>query len=601
MKEKEKEEESLQFHLQNIKKFVDAIRSFQISSNDYKKKNQNHDNSPKKDFFDELYRYMETSNVTFTKLEKDIHVDQEKHSQTTFILECFIKPTLQSLIDNFKQIDNLSKNAKDNKPHYEGGNSNDPLKKKKKKRPPPPAGLLSIAQYTDIACLMEYFLYFIIYPYYHQYSHVFSISIPVRIQQLLPKSLRGRMTPGIYLFIPLFSKNIKKEFIKSSPNDDLHKLQTSIHIFASIITQSRFRPMLLPRHLSDLYSLILLYNHFIDIQTHTCDKQIIYPNQISMENYFAPHIEGTIVAKALQSLLYSTNTHSQNTAKTNITTATKTNNRSNSAHSKQNNQNRPLWLRSKVTYWLNRLALIDLSSILYVFVHAAHYLPGATVPTAALHLSRALMNHKPSRKKVNQNTNDAITSTISKQIWNQLIYTICIRNDDNAINKSTNTNKNQHEIIKNHENNIEMCARLVIVSMIPLLSCPKSNIHSILFLPQTPNPSLPASIDPKIPPFIGIQRLKHLLPVLPPPPFRNHFCYLLLKHDILDILMEYIAHVWNDVAHVIEKREVLFVMKLILEYFMENHDQISNADTKETPESVMKKSVIYLVRLNHVI
>ena len=254
------------------------------------------------------------------------------------------------------------------------------------------------------------------------------------------------------------------------------------------------------------------------------------------------------------------------------------------------------WLRPKVTYWLNRLASNDLPSILYIFVHAAHYLPGATVPTAALHLARALIRRVKHKLRLGKGTSSSSNSAMGfmsimpKPVWKQLVYTL--------------TNYDNDESNANRENNIEMAGRLVTVSLLPLLSSPGPYIRDILCLPmelpvhpqQNQTRQLELWSAQEYPQQIGIQRLKLLLEVLPPPPFRNHFCQLLLKHEVLDILIKYAVKIWPGVANFIEKKEVLDVVENILNFFIEGYS--CNKDTDNNETFAVKQAVVYLVRMN---
>ena len=596
------EERGLQITLQRIKTFIDAFRSYQ--SKDYMKSDDNDDYYDNKEYPDDpfvpIFHHLHTKNVHFWKSSSIIQTTTCTSGCSVKYLEILkeaIVPLLQSLNSTLKRIDQLSisqqqqqqkQQQQQQQSTSQPQGSND-IKKSKRRKPTAPPGMLSIAQYTDIACLLEYFLYFLIYPFHHLYN-ILPFPIPIRVQKLLPKSLRGRMAPGALQLLPFFplpmqtqTQSEKLSDEHSSPGAstmDISLLQSSIFLFADTITQSRFRPMLLPRHLSDLYALIFLHNHIFSTKS-TSRKESI-SSSISLEPYFTPMIEGTIVAKSLQSLLYTTNNNPKPSSS------------SSSPQITSKALNRPLWLRSKVTYWLNRLATMDLPSILYVFVHAAHYLPGATVTTAALHLARALLirekriEHHPARMNHNE-----YETFISPLVWKQLIWSLESSSSSSSSSGSIGTSNGGNT---NEENNIEMSGRLVMISLLPLLSSPQSYIQDILLFPENLTSSqqqqIPKNMPRKKPERIGIQRLKHLLPVLPPPPYRNHVCEIFLKHGTLDMLISYAVSIWSGIGNVMDKKEVVHVIKALLEYFME--------DGKVNGEKAVKQSVVYLVRLYYI-
>lgn len=219
-------------------------------------------------------------------------------------------------------------------------------------KPAPPAGMLSIQNYTDIACFLEFVVLTNILPYLD--ANVM-ISARDRIQYHLPKSLAGRIPRAALAW------NLDQDDNLSHAEKSFELLLTATTI-SSLVVLDRFKPMLLPRHLPDLYAAVFQAMEWNDNQSQSgCEIENLYQTlglrHPSMLNPF-------IQAKAFQAILLK---------------GTKT----------------PGWLRQRISPLLSQLACTDLASIIQVFC------PVQEAATASQRLGRAL-GGTPSKKALVQ-------------------------------------------------------------------------------------------------------------------------------------------------------------------------------------------------------
>ena len=201
------------------------------------------------------------------------------------ILYQIIFPLLKSLEECYEVLDNLPTEAES----Y--SNSSDKRKKNKKNKAPPPLGMLSLIDYTNVACLLEFAISISLVPcleYPDIYLPPLSKSSSTDMQmhnitskttiisqkrnQSLPKSLAGRISkPALTWGTTCMAEHhnlLCDNRLLSSCNNKTTTLQL-YHIYnifqsynefvtlaclvGKLLLLDRFRPMLLPRHLSDVY------------------------------------------------------------------------------------------------------------------------------------------------------------------------------------------------------------------------------------------------------------------------------------------------------------------------------------------------------------
>ena len=223
------------------------------------------------------------------------------------------------------------------------------------KPPPPPRGMLSLRNYTDIACWVELTVCWSILPLLE--PNVLR-SMPERMRYQLPKSLAGRIPrQSLSAFTTTTTRT-------TSTRKRAVELNATARIMGSLVWLDRFRPMLLPRHVTDLYASLLQAEQYDDsmfLTTSPIYARLLLPAADDTINdttttTTTPTLDPVLQAKAYQSLLL-------------------------------HGTRAPLWLRQRASQLLADLARRNLPCILQVFVHAA---PAPHRSAAGLRLARAL-------------------------------------------------------------------------------------------------------------------------------------------------------------------------------------------------------------------
>lgn len=245
-------------------------------------------------------------------------------------------------------------------------------------KPPPPPGLLSIQNYTDIAVFMEFSVCTSILPLLQR--NVLPCAQD-RARYSLPKSLAGRIPRSSLLWGCAVIQHM-------TMSETILELRTTAATIARVVTLDRFRPMLLPRHVVDLYAAIfqadaleqqwkrqtakkvaaneLVPSHYNDV------LQLIIPEKSSSSKKSTTTlVDPFMQARAYQTLL------SRGTAA-------------------------PLWLRQRVSTLLNHLACRDIGAIVHAFVRSA----GEHMTSASFRLARALTSE----------SNDAYLGGLCRQL-----------------------------------------------------------------------------------------------------------------------------------------------------------------------------------------
>jgi len=236
-----------------------------------------------------------------------------------------------------------------------------------------PPGLLSLSDYTDIGCLLEFLVTTSILPNLEPY-----ILYPAEKRiRTLPKALQGRMPSRAYLW----GTSVAVE--PSPPNQEelaAHELRLVGLTMAKLCTTARFQPMFLLRHMADICA--ALHQSFHSFQTVIGDEQ---QQQLFWK---LPSMDDEWELQFLNQLGFSSSL-----------VVSKTNSRildpifSIKAYQSLlsfGSKNAPYWLRCQVSRQLASVARTDLDAILYVFVHVADSLPGADRTAAATRLAYTL-------------------------------------------------------------------------------------------------------------------------------------------------------------------------------------------------------------------
>jgi len=302
-------------------------------------------------------------------------------------------------------------------------NNNTTRKKKAPKRPVPPAGMLSLQNYTDVAALLEFTACTAVLPFLDR--NVLP-SPEDRARHLLPKSITGRLPRrGLFLWGTAVVQRQRRsdaeevESHRRRQQQAIFELQRGVTVIGNLLLLDRFRPMLLPRHLPDLYAAIFqcrhvqqqlleqrdaadagnisqqplpqqrhLRNSFDEIQSHLLPSS--QREQIARATFSSPVVDATLQARALQALL-------------------------------GRGMAAPRWLRDSVARNLETLATTDLTALLAVFVDS-HNVPAAEASSSSssgssLRLARTLAAAPKRGRNVQQEpaADDAYFDAIGRQ------------------------------------------------------------------------------------------------------------------------------------------------------------------------------------------
>ncbi|CAB9512680.1 transmembrane and coiled-coil domains 7 [Seminavis robusta] len=292
------------------------------------------------------------------------------HSRRRLTMEVLL-PLARSLSDSYESLDRI--------PAVQPQDTQSPQKTTRKKAPPPPPpGLLSLQNYTDIGAFLEFTVCTSILPFLQP-----NILFPVqdRARYFVPKSLAGRIARPSLLWASQQQRTVPPKgkeivFLQQLVQD----LQTTVVVLGKLLLLDRFRPMLLPRHLSDLYAAIfqaeayrmrlqqmtrqqkLMKTTMVDPSFSLAKEYDVVRNQLLVlpqptTNNIHNRVDPALQAQSLQALLLQ---------------GTKS----------------PPWLRQRVAAHLTQLASRNLSVIFQVFVHAA---PPKDKTAASLRLARTLI------------------------------------------------------------------------------------------------------------------------------------------------------------------------------------------------------------------
>jgi hypothetical protein len=214
-------------------------------------------------------------------------IDDEFEWQRQKVMYDIALPIVEILARCYKILDDLPPPPSSTLPssavNNNNNNNNNKSKRSSRDKPIPPRGMLSIQDYTDIACLLEFIVCTGILPSLvveeeeqikskkNSSSSSSSSIVDDRIRTNLPKSLAGRIPKnalrwGTSLIVIHDDTNESKASSSSLPlstsSSSLSSKALSMYGLLVRTTESvtklvlldRFRPMLLPRHLVDIYS-----------------------------------------------------------------------------------------------------------------------------------------------------------------------------------------------------------------------------------------------------------------------------------------------------------------------------------------------------------
>jgi hypothetical protein len=205
--------------------------------------------------------------------------------------------------------------------------------------PPPPIGMLSIQNYTDVACLLELLACTSILPLLD--ANILT-TVEERVGFFLPKAMKGRIPRKSLLWGNAQPRS-------SDPSCRYCELGDTLAVAGNLMLLDRFR-MLLPRHLTDLYAAIFQMQHLKAESTASRSPEnsafmIFRSRTLPGYRYGGKSDGGVVVESLLQARAYQTLL--------------------------SRGMKAPVWLRQRVSKLLEYLACNDLDAIVQVFVNPA--------------------------------------------------------------------------------------------------------------------------------------------------------------------------------------------------------------------------------------
>ena len=295
------------------------------------------------------------------------------------IVQDILQPLAEALCDCYEQLDRIPAPTPLPPPQSQ---------KTKKQPPPPPPGMLSLQNYTDIGAFLEFWVCTSVLPLLEP-----CILFPVedRARYFLPKSLAGRLSRPSLLWgcrqEVLYKIESGKEWEELQAV--VQELQSTVVLLGHILLLDRFRPMLLPRHLSDMYAAVFqmeVYTRRLQELSQQQQQQQEGGGSIGIIALTRKYQE--IVALLLPPSITQSESNTKLVDKSMLAPV-------NPALQAQSLQTlllqgikAPLWLRQRVATRLTDLACHNLSVIIQVFVHAA---PPKDKTAASLRLAHTLV------------------------------------------------------------------------------------------------------------------------------------------------------------------------------------------------------------------
>jgi len=318
-----------------------------------------------------------------TDIESDAAVLNHAEMDRYKVVHTICIPLLSSLAECYAILD-MEPQEKTSEQHQQpqhqeqGGVG----RRSKMQKPKPPRGLLSIADYTDVACILEFLVCTSLLPNLER-----SI-LPTSEERVrfLPKSLGGRLYRKSLLWGECSMQSVTVEEQTSNRMvRSINELRQTATAIGRIVTLERFRPMLLPRHAADVMAALFQTNQMKNVLTderHAEQRMVsmgsdVYYNTI--HNIFLGR--GASSRKEVQSVspmvlnVQAVDPHTRARAYQMLLAGGK---------------RTPQWLRRRVGSLLNSLAASNLRCVVDVFVVAASSLPADDVSAASARLGRVL-------------------------------------------------------------------------------------------------------------------------------------------------------------------------------------------------------------------
>ena len=371
-------------------------------------------------------------------VDNDDDVDEQASPEYARIVYRIILPLLSALGLCYEILDQIPT------PKEEHNNNNKHKHNKKTNAPPrPPIGMLSIQNYTDVACLLEWVVCTTIVPLLVPENVL--PSIQERVRYHLPKALAGRIPVASLLWGG--SSLLRQQQQQQQPTDDswtergMQAMQATVQVVGRLLLLDRFRPMLLPRHLTDLYAALFFVDHW--------KKQLQQSQQSSSSS-------SSLYQSTALRLLNDEPHNNKNNSSTQPPTATTQvvvdpHWRARTYQTLlRRGRDAPSWLRIAVGARLSALAAKHLPAVMAVFVHEAAGNDDGSA--AALRLARALVGVPCQSGENNSKNNNDDSSSYLEAICDQLLLlldSVLLRDDDDTDDDGSKGSTTKHQAEEN--------------------------------------------------------------------------------------------------------------------------------------------------------
>jgi Required for nuclear transport of RNA pol II C-terminus 1 len=360
-----------------------------------------------------------TSNSNDESYDDRAAVERTKHLPPwpiDLLVDHVLLPLVEALAASYSILDRTDDNDNDNMSSDNPAHnpkSADPQKQRNHSKPPPPRGLLSLHQYADVAALIECVVVTaLVVPSSlaaategASSSADLSLLLHARSQKL-PKAIVGRLSPQCLVDLGMATAEVEAAAAAAASPTARRvvagRMQRAVSAVGQLLLLDRFRGMLLPRHLPDLYLGIFWLEEQEKFDDEDCQgsssqayrsvrSQLLPSSLFSREDAAASvsscHVDAVWQARARRALFASSST---------------TRASGGPAH--------PAWLRSSSARLLSHVAAHDLPALMHVFV------PPSTSPggAASLGLARAILAPP-------QNNLDLNSATETRQIYLQKV------------------------------------------------------------------------------------------------------------------------------------------------------------------------------------
>jgi Required for nuclear transport of RNA pol II C-terminus 1 len=225
--------------------------------------------------------------------------------------------------------------------------------------PDPPVAMLSLKNYTDIAVWLELIVCFSVLP--HLEPNVRHLSLDSRWQHHISKFIRGRI-PTIH------SLRYGAEHVSKPCHSAITQLQCAVIAILDLTLLDRFRPMLFPRHVTDVYAAVFqceALQRLADVE-ETRLQLTDHSDMIDSPDSCVVSVYARIARQLLLA-------HSADEGAASGEDMSPVDNviKVRSFQELLGVPNSPKWLRLRISALMQEMSVVDLPSVIHVFVHSA--------------------------------------------------------------------------------------------------------------------------------------------------------------------------------------------------------------------------------------